>query len=64
MRKRILGVDNNPMVLLPPSEAETPDKETKKKRKRSGFDSLVRTSLGGIVQDEQVPFVRKRLLGE
>ena len=34
------------------------------RRKSRGFESLVRTTLSGVVDDGSFPFVRKRLLGE
>ena len=78
IRKRILGIRPPPVVF--PVEAagasedaaeETVLEEQKQKRveaterrKRRGFESLIHTTLGGLLSAQSIPLVRKRLLGE
>ncbi|MBC6444296.1 MAG: hypothetical protein GDA50_02525 [Alphaproteobacteria bacterium GM202ARS2] len=76
VRKHVLGIRPAPVVSSGvgsvPSvsvedevvrEREERVRSAEQRRKSRGFESLVRTTLSGIVDDGSFPFVRKRLLG-
>ena len=76
VRKRILGIRPTSVVASVPAapsvsvedevarEREERVRSVEQRRKSRGFESLVRTTLSGIIDDGSLPFVRKRLLGE
>ena len=78
IHKRILGIRPPPAIFPVEAASDSDDAaeetvldeqkqkrvEASERRKRRGFESLIHTTLGGLLQAQSVPLVRKRLLGE